>query len=169
MNEQEQNERQQAAEALATVQAHQERTRRAARLPWWVYAAMFVVSAGSAALNDFISLSGAKLVAVLIMVALAVVFATSSADGSAPLSRVRGVQRRQSFVPWVFGLVAFVAGLGAWLISRYGTSVTTGVANTVGLRDYPNTVAGVLYGAAFTALFALTQLLVTVSQRRTAR
>jgi hypothetical protein len=163
-----QDERKQAEEALAMVNAHQERTRQAARVPWWIYVVMFVASAGVSALNDFISLTGSKLIAVLILIALAVVFATSSADQSV-LGRVRGVQRRQSFVPWVFGLVAFIGGLGAWLISRYGTSVTNDLADAAGLHSYPNTVTGVLYGVAFTALFALSQLLVTVSQRQTGR
>ncbi|MEU4249946.1 hypothetical protein AB0F15_21305 [Amycolatopsis sp. NPDC026612] len=157
---------QQAVEALAAVRVHQDRTRRAARLPWWVYVAVFVLAAGGMALNDVISLSGAKLVAVLVLVVLAVVFATSRVNGPAPLGRVRGVQRRQSFVPWVFGVVAFVAGLGAWLISRYGGDVTRDLADAVGLSGYPNTVGGVLYGAAFTALFALSQLLLAVAQRR---
>jgi hypothetical protein len=157
---------QQAAEALATVRAHQDRTRRAARLPWWVYAAVFVLAAGGMALNDVIGLSGAKLVAVLVLVVLAVVFVTSRVNGPAPLGRVRGVQRRQSFVPWVFGVVAFLAGLGAWLISRYGTEATHDLADAVGLPGYPNTVAGVLYGAAFTGLFALAQLLLAVAGRR---
>jgi Mn2+/Fe2+ NRAMP family transporter len=157
---------QQATEALATVRVHQDRTRRAARLPWWVYVAVFVLAAGGMALNDVISLSGSKLVAVLVVVVLAVVFATSRVNGPAPLGRVRGVQRRQSFVPWVFGVVVFVAGLGAWLISRYGSDVSHDLANAVGLPGYPNTVGGVLYGAAFTGLFALSQLLLTVAQRR---
>jgi hypothetical protein len=157
---------QQAAEALATVRAHQDRTRRAARLPWWVYVAVFVPAAGGMALNDVISLSGSKLVAVLVVVVLAVVFVTSRVNGPAPLGRVRGVQRRQSFVPWVFGVVVFVAGLGAWLISRYGSDVSHDLANAVGLPGYPNTVGGLLYGAAFTGLFALSQLLLTVAQRR---
>ncbi len=158
---------QQAAEALASVRAHQDRTRRAAHLPWWVYVAVFVLAAGGMALNDVISLSGAKLVAVLVLVVLAVVFVTSRVNGPAPLGRVRGVQRRQSFVPWVFGVVAFLAGLGAWLISRYGSEITHDLADAVGLPGYPNTVGGVLYGAAFTGLFALSQLLLTVAQRRT--
>lgn len=161
------DEQRQAAEALATIRTHQERTRRAARVPWWVYPAMFVLSAGATAANDFVSLSGTKLVAGLILVALVVVLVISFATGSAPLSRVRGVQRRQSFVPWVFGVVVIVAGLGAWLISRYGNGFTHDVAGAVGLRDYPNTVTGVLYGVAFTALFALTQVLIAASQRRT--
>lgn len=72
---------QQAAEALAAVRVHQDRTRRAARLPWWVYAAVFVLAAGGMALNDVISLSGAKLVAVLVLVVLAVVFVVCSAVG----------------------------------------------------------------------------------------
>jgi Mn2+/Fe2+ NRAMP family transporter len=157
---------QQAAEALAAVRVHQDRTRRAARLPWWVYAAVFVLAAGGMALNDVISLSSAKLVAVLVLVVVAVVFVTSRVNGPAPLGRVRGVQRRQSFVPWVFGVVAFLAGLGAWLISRYGSEVTHDLADAVGLPGYPNTVGGVLYGAVFTALFALSQLLLAVAQRR---
>ncbi|MFJ9787318.1 transcriptional regulator [Amycolatopsis sp. NPDC101161] len=90
------------------------------------------------ALNDVISLSGSKLVAALVLVVLAVVFATSRVNGPAPLGSVRGVQRRQSFVPWVFGVVA----LGAWLISRYGTDVTHDLADAVGLPGYPDTVAG---------------------------
>jgi hypothetical protein len=161
------DEQRQAAEALATIRGHQERTRRAARLPWWVYAAMFVLTAGGTAANDFVGLSGAKLIAILVLVALVVVLVTTFAGRSAPLSRLRGVQRRQSFVPSVFVFVAIVLGLGAWLISRYGTGFAGDVAGAVGLREYPNTVTGVLYGAAFTALFALTQLLIEASQRRT--
>jgi hypothetical protein len=103
------------------------------------------------------------------LVVLAVVLVTSFAGQSAPLSWARGVQPRQSFVPSVFGVVVIVGGLGAWLISRYGTGFANDVAGAVGLRHYPNTVAGVLYGAAFTVLFALTQLLITASQRRTNR
>jgi hypothetical protein len=161
------DEQRQAAEALAAIRGHQERTRRAARLPWWVYAAMFVLTAGGTAANDFVGLNGAKLIAVLVLVALVVVLVITFAGRSAPLSRLRGVERRQSFVPWVFVVVAAIVGLGAWLISHYGTAFEGDVADAVGLRDYPNTVTGVLYGAAFTALFALTQLLVAASQRRT--
>jgi hypothetical protein len=165
----EQNQQQRATEALATVQDHQRRTRRAARLPWWVYAAMFVLTAAGTAANDFVSLSGAKLIAVLVMVALVVVLVTSFTSRSALFSRVRGVQPRQQFIPWVFGVVLIAAGLGAWLISRYGTGAVSRVADAVGLRGYPNTVAGILWGAAFTLLFALTQLLITAAQRRTDR
>jgi hypothetical protein len=165
----EQNERRQAAEALATVRVHQERTRRAARLPWWVYAGMFVLSAGGTAANDFVGLSGAKLIAMVVLVALVIVLVITFAGRSAPLSRLRGVEPRQSFVPWVFGVLVIIVGLGAWLISRYGAGLADHVAGAVGLRDYPNTVTGVLYGAAFTLLFALTQLLVTASRRRSGR
>jgi len=163
----EQDERRKAVDDLAVVHAHQERTRRAARLPWWVYVAVFVLSAGGMALNDFVTLGGAKLLAVLVMVALVVVLVTGFVTGSAPLSRLRGVQSRQSFVPWVFGAVAVMAGLGAWLISRYGTGFVTGIADATGLRSYPDTVAGVVYGLAFTAVFAVSQLLTAVSRRRT--
>lgn len=76
------------------------------------------------------------------------------------------MQRRQPFVPPVFGVVVIVASLGAWLISRYGPGFADGVARTVDLRNYPNTAAGVLFGAAFTALFALSQLLIAAAQRR---
>jgi hypothetical protein len=165
----ERDEQLQAAEALATVRVHQERARRAVRLPWWVYAGMFVLSAGGTAVNDFVGLSGAKLVAMLVLVVLAVVLVITFVGGSAPLSRVRGVQRRQSFVPPVFGVVVIVGGLGGWLISRYGTGFANDVAGAVGLRHYPNTVAGVLYGAAFTVLFALYQLLIMASERRASR
>jgi precorrin isomerase len=164
-----QDEQRQAAEALATVREHQERTRRVTRLPWWVYAAIFVLGAAGSAANDFVTLSGAKLIAAVVLVAFVVVFATSFASGSAPLSKVRGVQPRQSFVPSAFGVVVVVGGLAVWLISHYGTGWTNAVAGSVGLRDYPNTVAGVLFGAAFTALFALSQLLIRASQRRTTR
>jgi len=161
------DEQRQAAEALATIRGHQERTQRAARLPWWVYAAMFVLTAGSTAVNDFVGLNGAKLIPILVLVTLAVVLVATFASGSAPLSRLRGVQRRQVFVPSVFAFVAIVVGLGGWLISRYGTDFAGDIAGAVGLRAYPNTVTGVLYGAALTALFALTQLLLETSQRRT--
>ncbi len=159
------DERQQAADALASIDAHQERTRRAARLPWWVYAAMFVLSAGGTAVNDFVGLSGAKLIAILVLVALVVVLAVTFAGRAAPLSRIRGVQRRQAFTPSVFGLMAIVAGVGAWLASRYGAGAGDDLAGALGLRDYPNTVTGVLYGAAFTLLFGLSQALVAASQR----
>jgi hypothetical protein len=162
----ERDEQRQAADALTAVRVHQERTRRAARLPWWVYAAMFALSAGGTAATDFVGLGGARLIAALVLVALVVTLVVAIATRSAPLSRMRGVQRRQSFTPWVFGVVMIVGGLGAWLISRYGTGLASGVAGAVGLRDYPDTVAGALYGAAFTALFGLSQLLTTVSERR---
>ena len=162
----EEDQQRQAAEALATIRTHQQRTRRAARLPWWVYPAMFVLAAGGTAANDFVDLSGAKLLAVVVLVLFVVVLVIGFVGRSAPLSRVRGVQPRQSFVPWVFGVVVLVGGLGAWLISHYGTGFAHDVAGAVGLRAYPNTVTGVLYGAAFTVLFALAQLLITMSQRR---
>jgi hypothetical protein len=130
---------------------------------------MFVLSAGRGAINDFVGLSGAKLLAIVVLVVLAVVLVISFVGRSAPLSWVRGVQRRQSFVPWVFAVVVIVGGLGAWLISGYGNGFANDVAGAVGLRNYPNTVAGLLYGAAFTVLFALYQLLITASQRRASR
>lgn len=129
---------------------------------------MFVLTAAGTAALDFVSLSGAKLIAVLVLVVLVLVLVTSIVSRSALFSKVRGVQPQQQFVPWVFGVVLIVAGLGAWLISRYGNGLVSDVADAVGLRNYPNTVAGVLWGAAFTVLFALTQqLLITAARRRT--
>ncbi|WP_328333920.1 hypothetical protein OHA70_17820 [Kribbella sp. NBC_00382] len=160
-----QNERRSAAEALTAVRVHQERTRRRARLPWWVYAAVFAVTAAGSALNDLVDLTGAKLTAVLVLVGLAVVFATSRADVSL-LGRLRGVEPQRSISPWAFGLVAFTGGVGAWLISRYGGDVTLDLANAIGLGRYPNTAAGIVYGIAFTALFGLGHLLTAASRRR---
>jgi hypothetical protein len=163
-----QDERRRAAQALAAVRTHQERARRAARLPWWGYAAMFVLSLAGSAANDFVDLGGAKLLAAVVVVLFAAVLGVTVLGRSAPLSRVRGVQRRQSFDPRAFAAVAVVGGAIAALVSHYGTGFAGAVADGVGLRQYPNTVTGVVYGAVFTALFALSRLL-TASQRRTNR
>jgi hypothetical protein len=164
-----QDEQKQAAAALATVQAHQDRAQRAARLPWWIYLALFVFGVAGTAINDFITVSGAKLIAVLVLIALAVVLVVGIVSRSAPLSRLRGVQPRQTFVPAAFVVVLFVGGIGIALISQYGNGFAHSLANAIGLDRYPNTVAGVIYAAAFTALFALSQLLIRNSQRRTGR
>lgn len=164
-----QDERRHAAEALDLVTAHQERARRAARVPWWAYLVMFVLTAGIGAANDFIDLNGAKALAGAIAVLLVVVLLASFLTRSAPLSHLRGVQGHQTFVPQAFVVVVVFGAVGAWLISRYGTTFTHDLANAVGLRDYPNTVTGVVYGAAFTALFALGRLMVDTAQRRNAR
>jgi hypothetical protein len=103
---------------------------------------------------------------VLVLVGLAVVFARSGADVSL-LGRLRGVDPQRSFSPWAFGLVAFTGGIGAWLISRYGGDVTLDLAGAVGLDRYPNTVAGIVFGIAFTALFGLGQYLTAGARRRT--
>jgi hypothetical protein len=58
---------------------------------------------------------------------------------------------------------------GIWLISRHGTAIADKVAGAIGLGNYPNTVAGTLFGAAFTALFALSQLLSETFQQRNGR
>jgi hypothetical protein len=158
-----------AAASLATIREHQERTRRAARLPWWVYATMFVLSAAGCAANDFVDLHGAKLLSAVILVVLVIVVVVTFASRSAPLGRLRAVQRRQTFVPQAFGAVALIGGLGVWVISRYGATIADKVAGAIGLSNYPNTVAGILFGAAFTALFALSQLLTETFQQRTGR
>lgn len=159
--------KQQAAQTLEAMRAHQQRARRAARLPWWVYAGMFILIAGGTAALDFVDLTGAKLTAIVVLVLFIAVLVVTFATRSAPLSRVRGVQPRQSFNPAAFVIVAILAGLIIVLSHGYGTGFAHHLANTAGLHDYPNTVAGVLYGAVFTALFALGQLLIATSQRQT--
>ena len=154
-----QDQRRAAVEALESARAHQERTRRAARVPWWFYPVTFVVVCGACAANDVVSLSGAKLIAGLVLVAMIVVLAVTVLGRSAPLSRIRGVQGPQTFVPWLFGLVVVVVGIGGWLASRYGVTWVDDVARATGLGRYPNTVAGVLFGAAATALLALVHVL----------
>ncbi|CCH18330.1 hypothetical protein [Micromonospora lupini] len=160
---------QSAAATLATIHEHQQRTRRAARVPWWVYATMFLLSAAACAVNDFVDLDGTKLLAAVVLVVLVIVAVITFAGRSAPLSRLRAVQRRQTFVPQAFGVVAVVGGLGGWLLSRYGNTIADNVAGAIGLSNYPNTVAGILLGAAFTALFALSQLLSETFQHRSGR
>ncbi|MFD2422137.1 hypothetical protein [Amycolatopsis pigmentata] len=161
-----QDEQAQAAEALAAVRRHQERARQAAQVPWWAYVAMFVLIAGVTAINDFVDLTGAKVLsAVVLFLLIVVVVTTFFTRTSTPLSKIRGVEARQSFVPWVFGVVAVVGGAGGVLLARYGTGLADDIAGAVGLRDYPNTVTGVLFGAAGTALFALGRLLLAISQR----
>lgn len=160
-----QPDKQGAAETLATIHARQERARRAARLPWWAYAGMFILTAGGTAALDFVDLNGAKLSAIVVLVLFIAVFAVTFATRSAPLSWARGVQPRQSFNPAVFVIMAVLVGLIIVLSDRYGTGFAHRIASTVGLHDYPNTVAGVLYGVVFTALFALGRMLVETFQR----
>jgi hypothetical protein len=147
------DERLHAAEALASIRDHQESARRRARLPWWVYAVMFVLVAAGSAANDFVSLSGAKLLALLVLMAFVAVLAVAFATRSAPLSSVRGVQPRQSFAPRAFVLIAVLGGVLGWLVAQYGAGLTDH------LGAYPDTVAGLIYGAVFTGLFALSQRL----------
>jgi quinol-cytochrome oxidoreductase complex cytochrome b subunit len=152
-----------ATEALTAVRAHQERTESAARVPWWFYLAMFALTTAVTGANDFVTQP--KVIAMVVLVALVVVLVVTFAGRSAPLSRLRGVQRRQRFHPRIFGITLVVGAVGAWLISQYGTAVVNGIAGGLGLRGYPNTVLGVVYAAVFTALFAVVQLMVVRSER----
>ncbi|HEY3687936.1 MAG TPA: hypothetical protein VGL93_33165 [Streptosporangiaceae bacterium] len=152
-----------AAQALTAVRAHQERTERAARVPPWFYVAMFLLIAAVTAANDFVTQP--KVIAAVVLVALVVVLVVAFAGRSAPLSRLRGVQRRQRFHPRIFGVTLLVGAVGAWLISQYGTAAANGIAGGLGLRGYPNTVLGVVYAAVFTALFAAVQTMVARSER----
>jgi hypothetical protein len=149
------NQRFEAADALAAISDRQDRARRRARLPWWVYAGMFVLVAAGSAANDFVSVDGAKLIALLVLIAFVAILVITFATGSAPLGRLRGVQPRQSFVPRAFAAIAVLGGAVAWLVAHYGDRFTGH------LGAYPNSVAGLLYGAVFTGLFALGQRLTT--------
>jgi hypothetical protein len=165
----EDNDRTRAAEALTQVREHQERTRRATRTPWWVYAAAFVLTAALTAANDFVDLSGSRAVAALVLVALVVVVAVTLLGRSSILGRLRGVERRQAFEPRLFLAAVVVAGGGVWLVTHYGTGLAGGLARSVGLGAYPNTVLGILYGAVFTALVAGFQAISAAHQRRAER
>jgi hypothetical protein len=113
-----------------------------------------VLAAAGGAANDFVSLTGAKLLAGVVMVLLVVVLVASFVSKTPLLSRVRGVQPRQSFNLWI-SVGAVIVGYVA--IKLLGKTVASGAADTVGLHNYPGTVAGVLYAALFTALLALSQ------------
>jgi hypothetical protein len=164
----EQVDEQEAARALATVRARQEQTRRAARMPWWVYAVMFVLVVLINAINDVVTLTGSKVVAGVVLLLLVVTMVANFLGKSAPLSRLRGVQSRQVFHPRVFIVVAVVGGVAGWLIIRFGSGFTWDVARAVGLPGYPGTVFGVLCGIVFTALFALSQALTNAANARSA-
>lgn len=162
-----QDEQRQAADALAMVERHQESTRRATRVPWWVYLVMFLLTAGGVAVNDFVTLTGAKVMAGVVMVLAIVVIGTRMTTRSSPIDRLRRAAPRQEFVPSAFFVVAVLGGAGAWLLTHYDTAISTHLAGAVGLHNYPNTVLGIVYGIAFTALFALGRFL--VERRRNAR
>src|SRR3569833_4127984 len=109
-----------AAEALATVQRHQEQTRRAARIPIWFYAVMFVLIAAGGAVTDFITLTGAKVMAVLVMVVLVAVLVARFVTGKAPLDMARGVERRRQFSPRVYSAVLIAGVVCVLLVAQYG-------------------------------------------------
>ncbi len=163
------DEHQRAIDTLAAVSAHQHRARRAARTPWWIYLATFVLIVGVGAANDVVDISATTLIAGAILVALVVVLATTFArkDTSSLLGRWRGVQPRQQFVPWVFGVMLVVFGAVMWWLTH--DDVAPSIASAVDLSAYPNTVAGVLYGLVFTALLGLSRLLTAVAMRGSAR
>ena len=140
--------RRQAAEELAIIRDHQRSARQRARLPWWVYAAMFVLIAGVTALNDVVSLTGAKVIAVLVLVAFIAVMVITFATGQAPLSLFRGVQRRQVFAPRAFAVIAVLGGALGWLTLHYLSS-----------SHVSATELGLVFGALCTGLFALSQRL----------
>lgn len=162
-----QDEQEQAAATLAAIRGHQERARRAARLPWWVYAVMFALIAGGCSLYDFVGRTGARVIAIVILVLFVVVLRVTFANRTAPLSWVRGVQPRQSYNPRVVLAVTVAGCLGAWLIDRFGGAFAHSVGTAIGLRGYPDTATGILAAAVFTAVFALGHLLTSMSQRRT--
>ncbi|WP_216896314.1 hypothetical protein [Nocardia alni] len=158
--------RRQAEEALALMRTHQRRTRRATRVPGWYYAAIFVFSAGATAANDFVGIGGAKVIAAAILVALLATLVVRIAGRAAPLSLLRGVAPRQSMAPRDLIAMLFAVAVIGWLIARYGESLSHSIASALGVPGYPNTVAGVLYAAVATGLFALSQRVLTVEGQR---
>jgi hypothetical protein len=158
-----------AAEALVTVQEQRQRVARAVRMPWWVYAAMFVLTAGVTAANDFVTLTGAKVMAGVVLAALVLVAAVTFLGRIDMLGRARGVERRQRFSPPVFLAAALLVGGGAWFASSSGAGFVDGLAEGVGMGGYPGTVSGIVFGALFTGLFALVQFLLAADLRRVER
>jgi hypothetical protein len=157
---------QQAADALATVERHQEQTRRAARVPVRFYAVMFVLIAAAGAVNDFITLTGAKVLAVLVMVVLVAVVVTRFVTGKAPLDMARGVERRRPFNPRVYSAVVIVGVALVVLIATYGTGLVERITDAIGPGHYPNTIVGVLFAIVLTGLYALYQVLMNHADRR---
>lgn len=158
------DEQRRAAEALAAVHTHQDRARRAARLPWWFSVGGFVLVAVPTAANDFISFGGAQEMAIVILVVLVGLLAARYVLGPShlwvpPLSRLRGVQARQVTDRRTFVLLVVGGGIAGWAVSRYGISASDSIADTIGLDHYPYTVAGVLAGAFFVILVAVSQLI----------
>jgi hypothetical protein len=99
-----------AAAALAAVARQQERTHRAVRLPWWVYLVMFGLVTVVTAVNDFVALSGAKVLAGVVLTLLVIVLVANFVGRSAPISQARGVQGRQVFHPRVFLVAGWSRG-----------------------------------------------------------
>jgi uncharacterized membrane protein YhaH (DUF805 family) len=163
-------EQERAAAALAEIRAHQERAERAARLPWWAYAAMFVAVAGVSSLNDFVDHAGAKVIGAVVLALFIVVVVAARTSQTSLLSRLRGVQPRRPFIPRsarrAYLAVVAAGVIAVWLIASNGDAFARGVGGAVGLRDYPYTVIGVIGAVVFTAMFALGHLLTRMYQRR---
>ncbi|GAA3585815.1 hypothetical protein GCM10022222_83060 [Amycolatopsis ultiminotia] len=159
-----------AAQALDVVRTNENRTRRAARLPWWVYAGTFVLVAVPLAAADFVDLTGTKAISAVVLALLVLALVAGLLGrGTAPLSRLRGVQARRQGSQQTFGLVVAIGALGTWLIISYGQSAGIDLADAIGLHGYRNTVTGVVFGAAFTLLFALSQFLLGAGRPRAGR
>ncbi|MBB4686811.1 hypothetical protein [Amycolatopsis jiangsuensis] len=152
------DERQQATDALAEVRTHQSRAARAARLPWWVYAAMFVLAVVPLAADDFVDLGGTTAISAVVLGLLVLALVAGAlGKGVAPLSRLRGVQARRQVSQERYGLVVAIGAAVTWLLVSQGPSLAAGLADEIGLHQYRNTVTGVLFGAVLTLLFAGSQ------------
>ncbi len=115
------------------------------RVPWWFYAAVFVIIAGVAAANDFVRLTGTRLIALLIVVAVAGMVATA---------RVRG-GRPRPVNPWLFGGALLAAGLFGWVVVRYEYGSGANLADRLGVHNYPHTAAGLISGTVVTLMLAM--------------
>jgi hypothetical protein len=160
----ESDERRRAAEALATVQAHQERTRRAARPRWWAYVIIFLVVAAAGAVTDVVPLSGERILAGVVAV-LVVAVIVARFCGWNPMSRLRGVQGRREVDARRYGLAIVVGFLGFWVVFHYAPGWADGIAGATGLTGLHGTVSGVLTGALFACWAAVVGELGARAQR----
>lgn len=153
--------------ALEVAREHRRSASRAARMPWWVYAAVFVVVGGAAFAASALERGEAGLSAVIVLALFLVVFGLAVASRVAPLDRLRTVRRRARFEPVAFLVISVLGAAGLWIATRFGAAITNAVAGAVGLQAHSGIVAGVLAGAAFTALFALGRGLSALAGRHT--
>jgi hypothetical protein len=148
-----------ATHTLHDLQHQQQHARRAARTPWWYYLATFVVITAAVASNDFLPSNGPQIIAVAIVVALLAVVVFRLVTGSAPLSRLRGVQGRVSPSSRRLSLTLIIGSLAGWLFVCYGFELGAKLADALHEPGYPNTATGLIAGTIFTAVLLIAEML----------